>query len=414
MKEFTGWEYLLIDVANNYGHDKLRFEERIVWVTEHLNELEDLAVGRSWKQRPMYIKAVLAVRKAQRSEPSGHLVGFDAICSGMQLMSVLTGCMAGAKATGLVDVDRRADAYTDCTKLMSDALGRHLPDERDRVKNAVMTSLYGSKAEPKKEFGDGTTELAAFYEAMFELAPGPTELLGDLVGSWQPYALAHQWKLPDGFDVRVKVMQQVEKRIEVDELNHATFTYVYYENEGCRRDVKNAANVVHSIDAYVLRSLARRCNYDGAHVSDVGAVITAELLERSLCTCPTNIRPAGKVAYYVDQYQRSSVADIVILPYLHTGNIHSLTTEHLVELNKIINTMLAHKPFEVVTVHDDFKAHPNNLNHLRRHYRNILAELAGSELLNDLLSQLYGFSGTFQKKSTNLAEKIYNSRYALC
>ena len=36
MKEFTGWEYLLIDVANHWGMDKARFEERIEWALNYL------------------------------------------------------------------------------------------------------------------------------------------------------------------------------------------------------------------------------------------------------------------------------------------------------------------------------------------------------------------------------------------
>jgi hypothetical protein len=109
-----------------------------------------------------------------------------------------------------------------------------------------MTAFYGSKAEPVKEFGDGTPELHAFYEAMYQLAPGPTMLLDTLLNSWQPWALSHEWQLPDGFEAKVKVIQKVKKRIEVDELNHSTFTYTYYINEGEERGVKNAANVIHS------------------------------------------------------------------------------------------------------------------------------------------------------------------------
>lgn len=41
-------------------------------------------------------------------------------------------------------------------------------------------------------------------------------------------------------------MQKKEARIEVDELDHATFTYYYYENEGSKTGLSNAANVVHS------------------------------------------------------------------------------------------------------------------------------------------------------------------------
>lgn len=415
MKLFTGWEYLLIDAANNFGLDKLRFEERLEWATENLDNLEQLAEEKGqWKQRPLYIKAVQAIRKAQKGIPTGHLVGFDAVCSGMQIMSVLTGCEDGARATGLVDPDRRADAYTDCTALMVEELGYHLEGERNKVKKAVMTSLYGSRAEPKKEFGEDTPELAAFYRAMYKLAPGPCDLLEALLQSWQPGALEHAWKLPDGFDAKVKVMEPVEKHLEVDELGHTTFTYTYFVNKGKPRDVKNAANVIHSIDAYIMRSLVRRCNYDQPVFALAQEWIQTELMERACQGDPMDAELSQKELYYYQQYERSTVVDIVIVPHLTQAGLRGMSSDYLVKLNNIIATMLEHKPFPVVTVHDDFKAHPNNINWLRKHYRNILAELADSDLLSDLLSQLYKTKGTYQKRSYNLSEKILKSNYALC
>jgi hypothetical protein len=244
MQEFTGYEYLLIDAANAFGLDKDIFEVRLDWANKHLHELEDLIDQADSK--PLYAKAVMAIRKAQQGLPTGHLVGFDAVCSGMQLMSAMTGCEAGADATGLVDPNRRADAYTQCTALVQKRVPTFKASARKLIKQAVMTSLYGSKQEPKNLFGEGTPELNAFYEAMYEMAPGATELLDDLLNSWKPYALQHSWILPDGYDVRVKVMTKQEKRIEVDELNHATFTYEYYENEGQPHGRSNVANVVHS------------------------------------------------------------------------------------------------------------------------------------------------------------------------
>jgi Ser/Thr protein kinase RdoA (MazF antagonist) len=63
---------------------------------------------------------------------------------------------------------------------------------------------------------------------------------------------------------------------------------------------------------------------------------------------------------------------------------------------------------------DDFKAHPNNINWVRYQYKEILAELADSNLLDDLLSQLHGVPGTFKKLSNNLGELIRESAYGLC
>jgi len=415
MKTFTGYEYLLIDVANNHHSnlDKQTFEDRIQWVTNHLDVLESEAVGHSWKERPLFIKAVQALRKAQQGIPTGHLVGFDAINSGMQLMSALTGCYEGALATGLVDPDHRADAYTKCTTIMSDVLGRIITGVRDKVKQAVMTSLYGSQAEPAKEFGKNTPELQAFYQAMQQLCPGAVDLLNALMNSWRPYALAHETIFPDGFFSRVKVKVEQQAKIEVDELNHSTFKYIWYENEGVKRDVKNVANTIHGFDAYVLRTLLRRCNYDADLAQQAYDNIQDTLMCRALASASLTHKPSEKLMYYKGHFERSTVADIVILEHLTWNNCQHLSTEHLNKLQAILDTMLKHKPFEVVTIHDDFKCHPNNMNHLRSHYRNILAELADSQVLDDILSQLYQSPCVYQKQTSDLSKYIRQSNYAL-
>ena len=109
------------------------------------------------------------------------------------------------------------------------------------------------------------------------------------------------------------------------------------------------------------------------------------------------------------------MADVVILPYLMTTDAcEHLSDDHIEDLIQIAEAMLEHKPFEVVTIHDEFKCHPNNMNQLRYWYKEILAELAESEVLSDILSQIHGVAGKYEKKSTNLAAQIRNSNYALC
>lgn len=415
MKTFTGWEYLLIDAANNHYSplDKQTFEERLEWANNNLAALEAEAEGRSWKKRPLYIKAVQAIRTAQAGEPTGHLVGFDAAASGMQIMAVLTGCEAGGKATGLVDPDKRADAYTDCTEIMAQLLGYHIPNERERVKKAVMTSLYGSVEKPKELFGEGTPELNAFYKAMGILCPGPSALLSHLVLSWQPYAEFHQWQLPDGFTAYIKTMVKKTARIEVDELDHSTFTYTWSENQGVRSDVKNAANMVHSVDAYVMRSLVRRCSYDPEMVAQALDNIQDTLLTRACSGAIFQYPATEKLIYYKELYENSTVADVVILPHLTWHNCQQLSTAHLKALQTILQGMAEHPPFDIITIHDDFKCHPNHMNQLRKHYRELLAELADSSVLNWLLSQLYGRQVSFNKWNPDLGQYIRKSNYAL-
>lgn len=143
MKCFNGIEYIAIDVANSFGHDKWEFENRIQWVKDNIDNLEALESGADKKTLPLYRKAVMALRKAMKGEATGHLVGLDAACSGMQIMSAMTGCVAGATATGLVNPNKRADAYTIVTETMNQQEGILVKVPRSDAKAAVMTLNKG-------------------------------------------------------------------------------------------------------------------------------------------------------------------------------------------------------------------------------------------------------------------------------
>lgn len=196
-------------------------------------------------------------------------------------------------------------------------------------------------------------------------------------------------------------------------MGHATFTYEFYENEGTKRGLSNVANAIHSFDAYVLRAMHRRCNYNREIAEEAASLIEVEMISRSLGMQRTVTRPAGKAGYYVEQYERSTLVDVVIMPYLNEENVQQLSQEHLEKLAEIINGMLQYQPFPLVTVHDAFAAHPNNVNWVRWQYKEILADIADSDVLNDILSQLYGMPGTFNKLSFNLGDLVRESEYGL-
>ena len=417
MKEFTGWQYLLIDVANHFGLDKTTFETRIQWAEDNLDDLEGFVIDAA--EPELFTKTVMAIRSAQRGEQTGHLVAMDAVCSGIQIMSVLTGCVEGAKATGCVNPDVRADAYHLVSVAMNAALkAMGLADvsfPRKIVKNAVMTRMYGSEKVPERHFGVMTPELQAFYAACFKVAPGASVLLDELLGTWKPYALIHEWTLPDGFEAKVKVMKTViEEGIEVDELDHASFTYEYRVNEGKETGKSNAANVVHSVDAYLLRSLLRRCSYDEEGVSRISALVSAELLERASTGFSGHPDFADVDTWsHVLRFKATRMADTVILPYLNPMTVKALSTTHLQMLNRIMHMMLERKPCDVVTIHDSFASHPNHVNTVRYWYKELLAELADSEVLSDLMNQLHSCAGYYAKRSQNLGAMIRKSNYAL-
>ena len=195
-----------------------------------------------------------------------------------------------------------------------------------------MTTFYGSKKQPKNVFGDATPELAEFYATLWRLFPGAMECLKDVQSCWNPEALVHKWTLDDGHIASVKVMLAEDKKVEIDELDHATYTYRTYVNKPEEQGLSLIANIVHSVDGYVVREMIRRCTALG---------------------------------------------------------------------------------FSILTIHDSFWAHPNNMDTVRKMYNSILAQIASTNLLERILNEITGFNGTLQKKSHDLAASILEANYAL-
>lgn len=399
-KEYSPMQYLAIDIANQYGLDKQEFETRIQWVKDNLDTLENL---QDTAEEPMlYWKAVRALRKALKGIPINHTVALDSASSGLQLMSVLTGCKTGAEYTGLINPNKRSDAYTELTVALNDLLSKEgvadVTVTRKQAKEAIMTYLYGSKAVPERVFGEDIVPY--FEQVMQEKCVGATALLHCLLDSVDKSATEITWTLPDGYYVKTPCMEVVEKRIKIEELNYCPVVAISL-NQPVERNISIAANAIHSVDAYVLRSLIRRCNYN------------PNKLHRFLSLAKTHERDiVDKSLWFVDKYLKTNIADIYYINFIDETNIHNVPIKLIDGLIKVCNMVLKHPPFEVITIHDSFACHANHCNTLRFHYKEILAELAESTLCKDLLEQLYGEE--FENPQIeNIADYIRNSNYGI-
>lgn len=263
MQKYTGLDYLKIDIANQYGWDKIEWLDRIAWVNNTEAAFpSDLDSKIDEASDPLlYIKAVNALRATNRDEATGFIMGLDATASGLQIMAVMSGCKQTAKNVNLTDTGKREDVYG----MVADEMNR-LPGitvDRKLIKKPVMTTFYGSKAQPKNLFGEDSPELDAFYHVLEKELPGAMGLMEDMQSCWNPDVLEHQWTLPDGHVVVAKVMHAVDKRIEVDELDGATFTHRAYINAPDDHGISLAANIIHSIDGYIVREMVRKAHYQG-------------------------------------------------------------------------------------------------------------------------------------------------------
>ena len=403
MKQFTPWEYVLIDLANSYGLDKETYETRINWSKGNLDRLEEFYVKA--EEPYLYRKAVKTVRDIQLGKPVGSLVRFDAVCSGIQLLSVLTRCKSGCEATGAIDTGVRPNAYLQVQSTMQDILGEQIEIDYKSIKESVMTACYGSTAVPKKHFNG--QRLEAFYKACRKVAPGAFAMLPVLKNTWNSEALAHEWVMPDGYHVYIPVMQSDVIDLEITELEDFTMRTFINFNAPQEFGVANVANVTHSIDGYVLRALVRMCNYDRNQVEKASSLIEAELIERSIHG--TVVKDCG----VTKRAKELNLLDISLIDTIDSKSVQTMSDSVLQLLMKDINMLLEHEPFEVVPVHDCFGCSPIHMNRLRKYYNEILARLSNSNLLEDIVSQLMGRHFPIKVFEEDISELIRDNDYAI-
>jgi hypothetical protein len=193
-----------------------------------------------------------------------------------------------------------------------------------------MTTFYNSLANPKQTFNKH--QLKAFYETLDGLMPGAMEVMEAINEFWDYDNDIHQWTLPDGHVASVKVTEMVDVRVEIDELDHRTFTYRYNKQQPSENFRSLVANIVHSVDGYVAREMVRSCQAMG---------------------------------------------------------------------------------IELVHIHDCFVFSPDYLQYVAQSYREILAHIADSNLLSDILSEISGEYVPVEKLSDDLYADILDSEYML-
>ena len=395
-KTFNPRQYLAIDIANHYGLDKLTFEERIDWVKTNINRLE--ALEDNAEEPLLYAKAVTALRNSY-NKPIGHIVALDATCSGLQIMSALMRCHKGGYLTNLIDPDSRKDAYTLITERMNTYLDKDITVSRKDAKEAVMTAFYGSKVVPETVFPNPKV-LKAFYKTLETECKGAYELLNILLNSWNPKRDFHDWYLPDGHYVYCPVIESVNKRINLDSWDYMP-NVIIREQKNKSFGLSNPANVIHSIDGYLLRTLVRRCNYNPTEIKRA-------LLALKSVSNPTVNNSLGIVI----RWNKTQMADITELNTI-TDKANELPKELIDKLIHILEMVLTHEPFDIVCIHDSFGCHANHCNQLRFHYKEILAELSESTVIEDICNQLYSSEDTIDK-GESIADYIRNSNYAIC
>lgn len=400
MIKYTPLQYLQIDIANHYGLDKLQFEDRIKWVLANEENLED---NLNADDKYRYIAAVQAYRLAQAGEPVHYLVGMDAAASGIAILGAVAGCKTTARNTGIIG-KKRKDIYGICTDVMSAILGSEVTVARKEVKGALMPCYYGSKAAPGRVFGKGTDEHQAFLEAAETVAPGASALKERLLMAWQPFALKHSWVMPDGFHVVKPVLQTMETKLEIDELDHTSIKMLYEDNVGTETGLSLVADVTHSLDALLVREVGRRCNFNRAKLLTAGYF----LHKRVEAGLPSKDSP------HIEQLWRDTkFLSLLGMECINEESVLDFSLGYCIELLQLVERTLDRPSFEILFIHDEYLCHPNYMNHVRQTVIDVMAELADSNVISYILSQITGSPVVVEPIDCKLGDLIRESEYII-
>jgi len=265
MSTFNGLDMLKIDIANCFGLDKVSWIDRLLWTESKKDTLSHYIDDAENKM--LYLKAIHAYQATLRGVPSGHNMFLDATASGLQIMAALSGCKKTARHVNMINTGKREDVYTEVATLMNKQVSVEHKVTRDLIKKPVMTHYYN-------KFNQDTlndVQQEAFYTVLAHSFEGAEAVKDTINDYWNPNATEHVWTLPDGHVSRVKVTEMINARIEVDELDHTTFTYRFEVNRASDVSTSLVPNIIHSIDAWIARDMVRQAHKEGfelAHIHD--------------------------------------------------------------------------------------------------------------------------------------------------
>jgi len=274
-------EYVLIDIANTAGYDKLSYEGRISKAREIVEAVQSNSttveeIMQSCDESPYELRNAI---NAYINNDDTHVVGLDAVNQALQLYGVLTGDLATASLASL-GVNSRTDAYQVLADELNQTIGTTLFN-RKVCKKGLMVTLYGStrgfdkileamKVQSQDELAKligmpiGSYEddwfKDEFESAMYRIAPKAMEAMKVLQELNNEKIGTYNWVLPDGFKVKydVKSVQSVE--IKRKSRGGVTFTYSGSHNVYAPSKYNRgmSPNIIHSCDGYVARQMVRK------------------------------------------------------------------------------------------------------------------------------------------------------------
>lgn len=327
-----GERYLKIAIANELYTDKCTEDQAIEWFdSKSSEELDELA-----KDSPIAWTLVQDYKIALTGAPIGTIVHWDATNSGLQIYSLIGKDRETGKLCNVFNTGIFADAYQALANMLNKLTDTN-KFNRSNVKKAFMTFLYGS-----------------MMNNILNQIEDPNNGVTKGIGEFFPQSLSDKEKWTLFTESMEQIAPAAIKLMEIifsfkDE-NKTKYNWVM--PDGFK--VETTMTVTY-------------CNRDDDKDNKRPAI-------RGWFMDKAGKTHEGSISVIVEEYDELSRA-------LAPNVIHSIDSY-------IARLVISRCDFPIHFIHDSFGVHPNNVNKLRQIVREVYAEIADSNILIDILSQL--------------------------
>lgn len=155
-----------------------------------------------------------------------------------------------------------------------------------------------------------------------------------------------------------------------------------------------------------MRETVRRCNYDREQLERARDLILA-----NAGNITTNRIGTHFIELAARDHQFVSLRGV---EFITEESILKFSTEYRADLYQLILETLMRPSFTVLTIHDEYKCHPNYVNYMREVYKDVLAELADSRVGEQIIQEVRNDPDyRLEKFSSDLGNEIMKAEYFL-
>lgn len=359
-----------------------------------------------------------AVIDSFAGKPTGYLAKLDTKQSGLLIQSMILRDEVALK-TLLSDIDIYSWFINELKIDIS----------RKEIKKIVIPRYYGSEIGIIIKFEELGCKQKAFdfFRLYAKLLPKCDQLRQIMLDAWDWGKDSYHWLAPDMGSCNQAVQEEagednwskIVSKFNWGTPNGMCYANSYIPHKGCKPFGRNGtrslgANLIHSLDAFILRELVRRCSQADRYIEawfNLGEAVQGNNL----------FAKDTKVQEFYTFWKKTGIPTLRVLEYISEGD--NLPVDYYNAIGKGVSR-LPERRFDIYfTVHDEFACKVNYAHLMQQQFNYIISDIYQGHYLNYVKEAFEWDTARFLKPgmgdielspiNPNTVERIENSEVIL-